>query len=73
MNIINDFLNKKCVYAENRLTGSLNQSGTKVVRQQQQHPVVNNYILFPEIREQSFSSAVDYQSALVDLLRKAII
>ena len=68
-----DFLNKKCVYAENRLTGSLNQSGTKVVRQQQQHPVVNNYILFPEIREQSFSSAVDYQSALVDLLRKAII
>lgn len=64
-----DYLNSLCMYEENRITKSFistdENSALDTVFQS------TNYILFPNVKEEQFSSKLEYDQTILQLLKKA--
>jgi RNA recognition motif-containing protein len=61
-----DYLNSLCMYEENKILKSSSENSDMDAM-----PTSTNYILFPSLKEEHFSSKLEYDHAILQLLKKA--
>ena len=66
-----EYLNKNCVYDENVLRSQT--INDRQIKYKKSRCRLVNYLLFPEVKEENFTTKTDYNNILIELIKKNCI